>query len=243
VSDKRDQSAAGEPSSNDRNNETARQDTGSSGRDVEATSAMASAPTTSTTNEILRNWKPIDTTALSQAIGAMATLPTTKLIDTTALSQAIGAMATTGRFMRSSRFADSYIEATTTLLASLDIGDLDLDGLDVGPTRDSAAYEAIAAASPETAAAIDAAAEHVRLPFWSRVVVRNTLAWLLASIIVSAYVAGTLLFPPWGALVVAILSAGGVTGPSAYKAVAADRAAPDQPSGSSETPRGESGRR
>ncbi len=36
---------------------------------------MASAPTTSTTNEILRNWKPIDTTALSQAIGAMATLP------------------------------------------------------------------------------------------------------------------------------------------------------------------------
>ena len=161
---------------------------------------MASAPTTSTTNEILRNWKPIDTTALSQAIGAMATLPTTKLIDTTALSQAIGAMATTGRFMRSSRFADSYIEATTTLLASLDIGDLDLDGLDVGPTRDSAAYEAIAAASPETAAAIDAAAEHVRLPFWSRVVVRNTLAWLLASIIVSAYVAGTLLLPPWGAL-------------------------------------------
>ena len=213
MTDSKDQPCDEKPTvfDSDSESESSRLEAGPTKGALDAPSSMAAMPTINITNEILRNWKPIDTTALSQAVAAMAAMPTIKST------------------MGTSRFTESYLAATRSLFASLDVGDLGLSGVDMAPIGDDAAYRAIASASPETAAAIDAAAEQVRLPFWSRVFVRNALAWLLVSVIFTAYVAGTVLFPPWGAVVVAILSASGVTGPSAYKKLAAPPRAPEEP--------------
>ena len=119
----------------------------------------------------------------------------------------------------------AYAGALRELFSDLDLPTFDAStlGFDVEPTRDSSAYLAILEVSPETAAAIDDAAALIRTPFWSRVVVRNTLAWFLATVVGLAYVGGTVLFPPWGPVMVALLSAGGVTVPETYRSIAAPR--------------------
>mgnify|MGYP000047029375 CR=1 FL=1 len=119
----------------------------------------------------------------------------------------------------------AYAGALRELFSDLDLPTFDAStvGFDVEPTRDSSAYLAILEVSPETAAAIDDAAALIRTPFWSREVVRNTLAWFLATVVGLAYVGGTVLFPPWGPLVVALLSAGGVTVPETYRSIAAPK--------------------
>ena len=88
------------------------------------------------------------------------------------------------------------------------------------PSLDDSAYAVLEAQAPDIAEAINAAAEQVTTPFWSTSTVRNSLAWLVAGVVVILYVGGTVLWPPWGAVAVALLSAGGVTAPSVHRSIA-----------------------
>ena len=81
-------------------------------------------------------------------------------------------------------------------------------------------YDLIAEVAPQVAMAIDTAASRAGLPLFSRRVVRNTLAAFVAAVVVAAYVAGTILLPPYGAIAVALLSASGITAPGAYRRIA-----------------------
>ena len=92
----------------------------------------------------------------------------------------------------------------------------DLTEVDIRPTTDESAFLAIAGASPEVAAAISSAAENAGNPLLPAHVIRNMLAWLVVIVIVVAYIGGTVLFPPWGPVLVASLSASGLTAPAAY---------------------------
>ncbi len=113
-----------------------------------------------------------------------------------------------------------YRTATEALLRSIGFDhESELPNLGVRPTSDDTAFRMIAQASPETATAIALAADKARNPLLSAHIIRNMLAWLVVGLIVVAYVGGTVLFPPWGPIVVAVLSASGVTAPVAHKKI------------------------
>lgn len=142
------------------------------------------------------------------------------------------------RSLGGSRFIDSYHSAAFQLIKQLDLRELinELDARETDdhaaiewpdewpgewpePTTDDSTYRVIAEVAPDVAAAIDGAAATVQLPFWSREVVRNMLARLVFSLILAAYVAGVVLVPPWGAMVVAVLSACEISGPAAARRI------------------------
>ncbi len=113
-----------------------------------------------------------------------------------------------------------YRTATDALLRSMGFDyESELRGLSVRPTSDDTAFRVIAQASPETAAAISLAADKARNPLLPSHIIRNMLAWLVVGLIVTAYVVGTVLFPPWGPIIVALLSSSGATAPAAYKKI------------------------
>ena len=101
-----------------------------------------------------------------------------------------------------------------------DDGDEGLIGVPV--TNDDQFYDVIASVAPQLAAAIDATASTARLPLLSRRVVRNSLAALVAGLVIAAYVAGVVLLPPYGAIAAALLGANGITAPAAYRRIAHD---------------------
>ena len=113
-----------------------------------------------------------------------------------------------------------YRTATEALLRSMGFDhESELPGLSVRPTSDDTAFRVIAQASPETAAAISLAADKARNPLLPSHIIRNMLAWLVVGLIVIAYVVGTVLFPPWGPIVVALLSSSGATAPAVYRKI------------------------
>ncbi len=119
----------------------------------------------------------------------------------------------------------AYDEAARHLLRELRVqADTQSDPIPFVPSSNDSAFRAIEQAAPEVAAAIDMAAANTRISFWKKKVVRNARAWLLVTLVIVAHVGGTVLFPPWGSIVVALLSAGGVSAPGVYKHVAAPHA-------------------
>jgi len=113
-----------------------------------------------------------------------------------------------------------YRTATEALLRSMGFDhESELPDLGVRPTSDDTAFRVIAQASPETAAAISLAADKARNPLLPAHIIRNMLAWLVVGLIVIAYVVGTVLFFPWGPIVVALLSSLGVSAPAAHKKI------------------------
>lgn len=90
-----------------------------------------------------------------------------------------------------------YEAAARTLFSSLGIDVVPgLRALDIRPTDDDTAFLAIQEASPEVVGAIVRAAEIAGNPLLPARVIRNMLAGLLATLIVIAYVGGTVLFTP-----------------------------------------------
>ena len=117
-----------------------------------------------------------------------------------------------------SRFLDTYRSAATQLFRELsDNDDIDLPDKWPEPTADDAAYRLIEELSPSIARAIDDAAATVKLPFWSTRVVRNTLAVLLLTATVAAFVAGIYLPHPYSAWCNAALGLSGISGPSVVR--------------------------
>ncbi len=113
-----------------------------------------------------------------------------------------------------------YRTAVDALLRSIGFDhESELPDMSVGPTSDDTAFRVIAQASPETAAAIALAADKARNPLLPAHIIRNMLAWLMVGLIVVAYVGGSVLFPPWGSVVVALLGVSGVTAPAVHKKI------------------------
>ncbi len=88
------------------------------------------------------------------------------------------------------------------------------------PSSDDTAFAIIQAQVPEAANAMDTAVEQLSTPFLSRRSVRNSLAWLCATLVVVAYIGGAVLPPPWGTIVLTLLGVSGTSAHSAYKAIA-----------------------
>ncbi len=121
-----------------------------------------------------------------------------------------------------------FDEAARTLLD--DLGwNAAVSGRDIvfAPSTDDSAYEAIAEVAPDVAMAVDKAAAKVRTPFWTRRAVRNSLAWMLVTLVSVVYVAGVALPPPWGSILSVLLGISGVSGPAVYRLVSR----PDGPDG------------
>jgi hypothetical protein len=191
-------------------------------KNLDTTSAISKAltniDTTSAISQILKN---LDTTsAISQAL--------TNIDTTSAISKALTNLTATdfvtrtvGRGFTSPSMDSKWFDsAAHDVLSELGLqSSVEPDVIPFAPSLDDSAYAVFQAHAPDVAQAIDAAAERVRTPFWATSTVRNALAWFVASVVVIVYVGGTVLWPPWGAVVVALLGVGGVTAPGAYKSI------------------------
>ncbi len=125
-----------------------------------------------------------------------------------------------GGFSGPSMRSEWYDSTARHVLADLGLlGPVGPDVIRFTPSYDDSAYAVLEAQAPDVAQAISAAAERVTSPFWSKSTVRNSLGWLVATVVVILYVGGTVLWFPWGAVVVALLSSGGVTAPNVYRGI------------------------
>ena len=191
---------------------------GMGGADRAMSQALTSFDTSSAISQILKN---LDTTsAISQAL--------TNIDTTSAISKALTNLTATdfvtrtvGRGFTSPSMDSKWFDsAAHDVLSELGLqSSVEPDVIPFAPSLDDSAYAVFQAHAPDVAQAIDAAAERVRTPFWATSTVRNALAWFVASVVVIVYVGGTVLWPPWGAVVVALLGVGGVTAPGAYKSI------------------------
>ncbi|PYF96394.1 hypothetical protein SAMN05216184_11954, partial [Georgenia satyanarayanai] len=93
-----------------------------------------------------------------------------------------------------------YQDAARRVLKRLDTDVEEDDLVPFTPSKDDSAYEMLAGAAPEIASAIDDAVKVVKTSFWSRRVVRNSLAWLVISLLVTVWVASGFLPAPLGSL-------------------------------------------
>jgi len=201
-------------------------------KNIDATSAFSKAltnvDTPSAISQILKN---IDaTSAFSKAL--------TNVDTPSAISQMLKSLKATdfvtravgGGFANPSMYSEWFDSAAHDVLAELGLqGSVEPDIIAFAPSLDDSAYAILRTHAPDIAQAIDAAAERVRTPFWRTSTVRNALAWIVASVVVILYVGGTVLWPPWGVVVVALLSAGGVSARSAYKSITGGGERPPAP--------------
>ena len=73
------------------------------------------------------------------------------------------------------------------------------------------------------AMAVDKAAAKVRTPFWTRRAVRNSLAWMLVTLVSVVYVAGVASPPPWGSILSVLLGISNDTATRISAGICADR--------------------
>ena len=214
-------------------------------KNIDATSAFSKAltnvDTPSAISQILKN---IDaTSAFSKALTNVDTPSAiskalTNVDTPSAISQILKSLKATefvtravgGGFANPSMYSEWFDSAAHDVLAELGLqGSVEPDIIAFAPSLDDSAYAILRTHAPDIAQAIDAAAERVRTPFWRTSTVRNALAWIVASVVVILYVGGTVLWPPWGVVVVALLSAGGVSARSAYKSITGGGERPPAP--------------
>ena len=143
--------------------------------------------------------------SLGTQIVHTATMPK---IDTSALLGMKGIAEVFGASFRFNRAVlPPYVNATRLLFEDLGLGEESIpDDLYLSFSADSRAYEALTELAPNVADAVDRAAETVRSPFWSRDAVRNSLSWLLVTLVITLFIGGT--FVPWGGALINAVGGG-----------------------------------